>query len=113
MHKRRGRHGKVEAVKTLANPELEGSERNEVRGPPVRKEEMSGALLIITLSVGVYWDSLDYEFVHDDVVAILRNPDVRPSSPWKNLLLDDFWGTPMSSTLSHKSYRPLTVLTFR
>ena len=29
------------------------------------------------------------------------------------LLTDDFWGTPMASHKSHKSYRPLTVLSFR
>ncbi|XP_062441010.1 protein O-mannosyl-transferase TMTC3 isoform X4 [Rhea pennata] len=27
--------------------------------------------------------------------------------------MNDFWGTPMSEERSHKSYRPLTVLTFR
>ena len=29
------------------------------------------------------------------------------------VFLHDFWGTPMSKEQSHKSYRPLTVLTFR
>eukprot|EP01047_Picozoa_sp_COSAG01_P091823 COSAG01_NODE_23334_length_819_cov_0.929167_1_plen_195_part_10 len=32
--------------------------------------------------------------------------------PWQ-LLSDDFWGEPMASPNSHKSYRPLTVLSFR
>ena len=39
--------------------------------------------------------------------------DLRPSSPLKNVFLNDFWGTPMSKEQSHKSYRPLCVLTFR
>ena len=37
----------------------------------------------------------------------------RPEVPWLNLLQNDFWGTPMHVEGSHKSYRPLTVATFR
>ncbi|KAF7248493.1 Protein O-mannosyl-transferase TMTC3 [Varanus komodoensis] len=71
----------------------------------------------IALMVGVvaacYWNSLFCGFVFDDVSAILDNKDLHPSTPLKNLFLNDFWGTPMSEERSHKSYRPLTVLTFR
>ena len=49
----------------------------------------------------------------DDTAAILNNDDVQTNTPWINLLWNDFWGTPMSSRSSHKSYRPLTVATFR
>lgn len=77
--------------------------------------------LIFLLSVNVFWNSLSGQFVHDDIVAIIRNPDVnlalihphsRDSSLF-SLLKNDYWGTPMSSLFSHKSYRPLTVLSFR
>ena len=37
----------------------------------------------------------------------------RPQVPWSNLVWNDFWGTPMHIEGSHKSYRPLTVATFR
>ncbi|XP_018107867.1 protein O-mannosyl-transferase TMTC3 isoform X2 [Xenopus laevis] len=60
-----------------------------------------------------YWNSLFCGFVFDDVSAILDNKDLHPSTPLKKLFQDDFWGTPMSEERSHKSYRPLTVLTFR
>ena len=30
-----------------------------------------------------------------------------------NLIFDDYWGKPMAEPTSHKSYRPLTVLSFR
>ncbi|KPP61924.1 transmembrane and TPR repeat-containing protein 3-like [Scleropages formosus] len=63
--------------------------------------------------LGCYWNSLSCGFVFDDVSAILDNKDLRPSTPLVNLFLNDFWGTPMSEERSHKSYRPLTVLTFR
>ncbi|XP_078534991.1 protein O-mannosyl-transferase TMTC3 isoform X2 [Lissotriton helveticus] len=60
-----------------------------------------------------YWNSLFCGFVFDDVSAILDNKDLHPTTPLKNLFQNDFWGTPMSEERSHKSYRPLTVLTFR
>lgn len=60
-----------------------------------------------------YWNSLYCGFVFDDVSAILDNKDLHPSTPVKKLFQNDFWGTPMSEERSHKSYRPLTVLTFR
>ena len=39
--------------------------------------------------------------------------DLRGHVPWKNLWANDFWGTPMDREQSHKSWRPLTVATFR
>ncbi|XP_018325681.1 transmembrane and TPR repeat-containing protein CG4341-like [Agrilus planipennis] len=61
----------------------------------------------------LYYNSLDGDFVYDDRRAILTNPDLLPSSPWNQLLENDFWGTPLSDSGSHGSYRPLCVLTFR
>ena len=46
-------------------------------------------------------------------IRIRDNPDVQKDAPLSQLFSDDFWGKPMSSNVSHKSYRPLTVLTFR
>lgn len=45
--------------------------------------------------------------------AILGNLDVIGNKPWHHILQDDFWGTPLSDSGSHGSYRPLCVLTFR
>ncbi|KAJ8922613.1 hypothetical protein NQ315_007645 [Exocentrus adspersus] len=45
--------------------------------------------------------------------AILSNPDLLSKTPWKRLFENDFWGTPLSDSGSHGSYRPLCVLTFR
>ena len=38
---------------------------------------------------------------------------MRPGAPLSNLLVNDFWGTPLSHSGSHKSFRPLTTATFR
>lgn len=45
--------------------------------------------------------------------AILKNPDLASGTPLVNIFYDDFWGTPLMHSGSHKSYRPLCVLTFR
>ncbi|KAJ8866221.1 hypothetical protein PR048_032064 [Dryococelus australis] len=60
-----------------------------------------------------YLNSLHGEFVHDDIPAVARNKDVLASASVAEVFLDDFWGTPMSDPTSHKSYRPLTTITFR
>ncbi|KAM4677247.1 protein O-mannosyl-transferase TMTC1 [Discoglossus pictus] len=57
--------------------------------------------------------SLFGEFVHDDVWAILNNPDSRGDTPLSSIFSNDFWGKAMSDNSSHKSYRPLCVLSFR
>uniref|UniRef100_A0A3B4ZNR6 dolichyl-phosphate-mannose--protein mannosyltransferase n=1 Tax=Stegastes partitus TaxID=144197 RepID=A0A3B4ZNR6_9TELE len=58
-------------------------------------------------------NSYDGEFVFDDSEAIVNNKDLRPTTPLNNIWSNDFWGSNLSSNSSHKSYRPLTVLTFR
>ncbi|XP_058804494.1 protein O-mannosyl-transferase TMTC1-like isoform X2 [Phymastichus coffea] len=65
------------------------------------------------VALGAYLNALGGDFVHDDIPAIVRNKDVLAQNPWSSLLKDDFWGTPMNDPSSHKSYRPLTTLTFR
>lgn len=58
-------------------------------------------LLLTGLVVGCFWNSLSCGFVFDDVSAILDNKDLRPSTPLRNLFLNDFWGTPMSEVCTH------------
>lgn len=44
----------------------------------------------------------------------MSNPDVfGGSKSWYQVLYNDFWGTPLTDTGSHGSYRPLCVLSFR
>ncbi|XP_022248795.1 transmembrane and TPR repeat-containing protein CG4050-like [Limulus polyphemus] len=70
-------------------------------------------LIVVSLAVVVYYNSLGGELVFDDVAAIQDNRDVRPHNPLYNLFVNDFWGTPIHKEQSHKSYRPLCVLSFR
>ncbi|KAH3747600.1 hypothetical protein DPMN_182028, partial [Dreissena polymorpha] len=45
--------------------------------------------------------------------AIVKNQDLEPKTPIINIFYDDFWGTPLTKIASHKSYRPICVLSFR
>ena len=71
--------------------------------------------LPVLLSVVSYSNSLHGELFFDDKYAVIRNGDV--VNPGANSIADifthDYWGMPISNPASHKSYRPLIVLTFR
>lgn len=69
-------------------------------------------MLTIGLASLCFSNSYDGQFVFDDSVAVVNNPDVK-DSPLVNLFFNDFWGTKLSHKQSHRSYRPLTILTFR
>lgn len=70
--------------------------------------------LVFAASFISFWSSLGGEFVFDDHRGVLTNDDLDPSktSLW-DIFQHDFWGGPMSRKESHKSYRPLTVITYR
>ncbi len=70
-----------------------------------------GSSFFFYLSNCVFFFCLCFFFA--DSRAIKTNPDVNPSTPWTNLMFNDFWGTPLTHSGSHKSYRPLCVLSFR
>uniref|UniRef100_A0A8C4EDL0 dolichyl-phosphate-mannose--protein mannosyltransferase n=1 Tax=Dicentrarchus labrax TaxID=13489 RepID=A0A8C4EDL0_DICLA len=68
---------------------------------------------VALLALLCFINSYDGEFVFDDSEAIVNNKDLKPTTPLNNIWSNDFWGSNLSSNSSHKSYRPLTVLTFR
>lgn len=70
-------------------------------------------VFISCVAIGCYVNGLNGAFVHDDIPAITLNKDVIGTNKITRAFFNDFWGTPMDDTNSHKSYRPLTVLSFR
>ncbi|XP_064628907.1 protein O-mannosyl-transferase TMTC2-like [Lineus longissimus] len=66
-----------------------------------------------TVAVILYLNTLTADFAYDDSRAIKKNQDLLPDTPIINVFYDDFWGTPLTHSGSHKSYRPLCVLSFR
>ncbi|KAI9552752.1 putative transmembrane and TPR repeat-containing protein 1-like [Daphnia sinensis] len=80
----------------------------------VTLSEWLPCLIPPALALGVYTNSLGGEFVHDDLSAITANRDITdPAAGTWDFLYNDFWGTSLLDPLSHKSYRPLTILTFK
>ncbi|XP_057179852.1 protein O-mannosyl-transferase TMTC1 isoform X2 [Triplophysa rosa] len=69
--------------------------------------------VLVAVCALCYSNSLWGEFVHDDIWAITNNPDVRPGSSLRSIFTNDFWGKRMADNTSHKSYRPLCILTFK
>jgi hypothetical protein len=70
-------------------------------------------LIVSFVAIVCYANGIQGDFVHDDIPAITMNKDVIGINPITNVFRNDFWGTPMSDMNSHKSYRPLTTLSFR
>ncbi|XP_048588556.1 protein O-mannosyl-transferase TMTC4 [Nematostella vectensis] len=69
--------------------------------------------LVAVVSTLCFLNSLPGELVFDDHEVIATNLDVRPHSSLTSIFRNDFWGEPLDSNHSHKSYRPATILTFR
>ncbi len=80
-----------------------------------RISKSKARVLIFSLAICCFLPSLDGDFVFDDGEAIVHNRDVRWSggSNLVDLFRNDFWGSAIRSNTSHKSYRPLTILSFR
>jgi protein O-mannosyl-transferase len=81
-----------------------------------------GSLLVALISFSIYalplWRASQVleEAVLDEMylLDVLRpNRDVQGTSSLSELFLNDYWGRPLSGESSHKSWRPMTVLSFR
>jgi len=70
-------------------------------------------LIVFVVATCCYLHMCWGKFVFDDIEAIVNNKDVATSTPLEQVFYNDFWGSPITSKNSHKSYRPLTVLTYR
>ncbi len=71
------------------------------------------SVLVVAVAIASYLLCCWASFVFDDNEAILTNQDILTDTPLLNVFTNDFWGTSVLSNSSHKSYRPLTVITFR
>eukprot|EP01062_Namystynia_karyoxenos_P056397 TRINITY_DN47350_c0_g1_i1.p1 TRINITY_DN47350_c0_g1~~TRINITY_DN47350_c0_g1_i1.p1 ORF type:complete len:911 (+),score=236.58 TRINITY_DN47350_c0_g1_i1:86-2734(+) len=85
-----------------------------MRLPPVAAHGAAlGAVLAVTAAA--YRAAPSCGFAFDDHLAIERNRDVDPTAtPWfPNLVSHDFWGKPLTDPASNRSFRPLTIASFR
>ncbi|XP_046890771.1 protein O-mannosyl-transferase TMTC2 [Hypomesus transpacificus] len=74
---------------------------------------MIAELVCSAVALVLYINTLGADFCYDDSRAIKTNQDLLPDTPWINIFYDDFWGTLLTHSGSHKSYRPLCTLSFR
>lgn len=70
-------------------------------------------IIVAVVSVLCYSNSYYGAFVFDDSEAVVNNYDVNLKTPLIKIFRHDFWGTRLTNRASHKSYRPLTILSFR
>ncbi|XP_008486662.1 transmembrane and TPR repeat-containing protein 4-like, partial [Diaphorina citri] len=79
----------------------------------LRSHESFIKIFLFIVGVSVFWNSVWGDFVFDDAEAIVNNDDVQGTAPLWKLFYNDYWGSLINQNYSHKSYRPLTVITFR
>ena len=70
-------------------------------------------VVLVTICFLVYANTLHGDFVHDDISAIVNNQDALGTSSIFSVFGNDFWGMDIRDRRSHKSYRPVTILTYR
>lgn len=81
----------------------------------LRRFFLRPSLWVFIITVLAYWDetALHGSFVYDDAGSVKTNVVVNGKQPWREVWTRDYWGTLMSQPQSHKSFRPITTLTFR
>ena len=77
-----------------------------------KKMVLACSLGIIVICLLCYYNAFSGDFVFDDSFAIVNNRDVIGNNS-HSLWFHDYWGQNLSRSDSHKSYRPITTLTFR
>ncbi|KAG2501825.1 hypothetical protein HYH03_000324 [Edaphochlamys debaryana] len=78
------------------------------------RAETAAVLVCALLGAGPYLNTIPANFAFDDNFAVIYNGDVtNDANTLAGMLTHDFWGQRIASEQSHKSYRPLTVLSFR
>lgn len=68
---------------------------------------------LAAMAAVAYSPCLSGQLSWDDRAAVLSNPDVLGLRAFRDVLRHDFWGQPMEAPGSHKSFRPVTVLSLR
>lgn len=71
------------------------------------------AVVCAAIGCGVYLNTSTFDWTLDDFSAVVGNKDVLSNASVGDIFRHDFWGQDILLDSSHKSYRPLTTLTFK
>ncbi|VDN01279.1 unnamed protein product, partial [Onchocerca ochengi] len=83
---------------------------SDQRSPVIQQSDELFHLITITIgAILSFSGNIHGNFVFDDREAIVNNRAIREIG---KVLKSDFWGYPIRSSRSHKSYRPITTITF-
>lgn len=101
----------------MATPNIEqaATKGTFMRATSLRRWVLRPSLWTCLVSIVAYWDgeAIRGSYVYDDAGSIKNNVVVKGDVPWTEAFTRDFWGTPMIERQSHKSFRPITTLSFR
>lgn len=100
---------KIQESKLSVHNKKRCGDKKKVKGMGYWKEYTA----VVAVAFTSYMNAYLGDFVHDDIPAITHNRDVTGQTPILDVFKNDFWGAAMSDPSSHKSYRPLTTLSFR
>lgn len=111
----------LDVNQNCSNRERKNSDNKGKRGRGARNSHHNacwrrngfGYCAVAAVAVACYINAIWGDFVHDDIPAIVQNRDVTGETSLLQVFRNDFWGSAMSDPSSHKSYRPLTTLSFR
>lgn len=110
--KARDRKGESTANKVEATPPQKQLGKSSEQ-PVQSVRSWACVAVVVGIVWAVYSNALGGAFCFDDEYAVVLNRDVLPGTSLAQAWQDDFWGYNISSRGSHKSYRPLCVLSFR
>lgn len=103
----------VKSVQTHKPDEPKAQEHAKEKGGANVRTHLLFSGLIVAIVAACYSNALGGAFCFDDYYAIVKNPDMFSQASFLQLWGKDFWGTPIGDEMSHKSYRPLCVTSFK
>ena len=108
------RKGKGKGKKPVADWDAVSKSKPLQNGWRITGTAVAAAACVAVVSAAIFVNTLGHDFTVDDESTILTYKAVRDhDGPIGTIFAHDYWGTPMHSADSHKSFRPITTLSFR
>lgn len=108
----------IEVSRQKAKRRKRRSAATPIAPTPILWPLLFGCMLVAIAACYAWWPALSYNFSGGffmDDAMIKKNPNVFEDIDWRRIFRTDYWGLEMfeDGVWTHKSFRPLAVLTFR